>query len=85
MNEKHNRIRVALFAYAYEIENISLIADSEFDELCGKIQPNEGTGNEEMDRFFRTEFNSSTGMWIHKHPQIAGIQRIFESITSKSL
>jgi hypothetical protein len=31
------------------------------------------TGHAKLDRFFATEFSPSTGQWIYKHPELAGI------------
>jgi hypothetical protein len=82
-NERKNRIRVALFAYAYEVMDDPIASDSDFDSLCLKINPNVITDNPVMDRFFKEEFNPSTGMWIYKHPEWEGIARIYTSITGK--
>jgi len=30
-----------------------------------------------MDNFFKTEFNPSTGQWIHKHPELDKIKIIY--------
>ena len=81
--EKRNRIRVSLFAYAYEIMNDSLISDSEFDALCLKINPSIETDNPIMDRFFREDFSPHTGMWIYKHPELDSICSLYQRITGK--
>lgn len=75
--ERKNRIKLAVYAYAYEYDSNSLISDHEFDKMCFAIDSSIDTGNSEMDKFFRTEFTPSTGMWIRKHPDIAGIQRVY--------
>jgi hypothetical protein len=79
--EKRNRIRAALFAYAYEIENIPLATDSDYDALCKKIDTSISTGNSELDDFFRAEFSSETGMWIYRHPELDKIRQLFEKLT----
>jgi len=81
--EKRNRIRAALFAYAYEFMNVALIPDSEYDELCMSINPQVSTGNEVMDNFFREQFDTSTGMWIHHHPDLNGIKRIYNLLVGE--
>lgn len=68
--ERRNRILVTLYAYAYEIESNPLVSDADFDELCLKVNPNEPTGNEVLDTFFREEFSPHTGQWIHAHPYL---------------
>jgi hypothetical protein len=76
--ERRNRIRLAVFAYAYECENVSLISDAEFDELSKTIKPTKRTGNRVMDKFFKTKFDPCTGMWIHQHPQLERIKQLYE-------
>lgn len=78
--EIKNRIRVCVAAYAYEIENDPILSDTEFDELCLKIKPDLHTNDEDLDKFFREEFDPNTGAWIHKHPNMAGIRRIVDFI-----
>lgn len=75
--EIKKRIKASVYAFAYEYDSNSLISDSEFDALCFSIDPSISTGNEVMDKFFREEFTPSTGMWIRKHPDIAGVQRVY--------
>jgi hypothetical protein len=63
------RIKVAVAAYAYEVEDDPIISDEEFDRLSLTIDPEILTGNDTMDKFFREEFDPNTGSWIHKHPE----------------
>ena len=67
--EIRNRIRVSVAAYAYEVENDSVMSDGEFDQLCLKINPKVSTKNRKLDNFFKKHFDPSTGQWIHKHPE----------------
>jgi len=76
--EIRNRIKLSVAAYAYEMEDDSIMSDADFDNLCREIKVNETTGNEKMDNFFKTEFNSSTGQWIHKHPELNKIAEIYK-------
>lgn len=81
--EVHNRIKLSLYAYAYEMENDSLITDDEFDQRALGINPEMRTGNEEMDEFFRTRFSPHTGQWIHHHPDIAGLADLYKKYYAK--
>ncbi len=72
------RIQVSIAAYAYEFENDVIISDSEFDAMCSKIDLSIDTSNREMDRWFRDNFNPSTGMWIKRHPHLGRLKRIYE-------
>ena len=74
-DERRNRIRVSVAAYAYELQNDIVMEDAEFDALARLIQPKIPTGNETLDRFFRKEFQSHTGHWIHRHPDLIGVHR----------
>ena len=66
--EIRNRILVAVYAYAYELEEHSIVDDFTYDELSRKIKPEVDTGNEVMDKFFRTKFMPDSGMWIRYYP-----------------
>jgi hypothetical protein len=81
--ERRNRIRVSLFAYAYEIMDDPLIEDGEYDALSRRIDPKSQTGHAIMDRFFSEQFQPDTGMWIHQHPEWSGIASIYQRITGK--
>lgn len=80
IDEKKRRIQVALWAYAYEIKDDSLVSDAQYDETCLLIDTSIKTGNKEMDKFFQRHFDPSTGMWIHRHPGIKRLAEIYESI-----
>jgi hypothetical protein len=75
--ERRNRIRIAVWAYAYEIMDDTLVSDAEFDALALKIDPTVSTGNRKLDRFFRAEFSPATGMWVRKHPDQRGLHRTY--------
>jgi hypothetical protein len=76
--ERRNRIKLSVAAYAYEMDSNSIMSDGDFDSLCLKINVDIDTGNTLLDTFFRDEFNPSTGQWIHKHPELGGIRNIYE-------
>lgn len=75
--ERRNRIRIAVWAYAYEFMDDPLVSDAEFDALALQINPSVSTGNRKLDRFFRSEFSPATGMWVRKHPDQRGLHRIY--------
>lgn len=76
--ETRNRIRLSVAAYAYEVDNNSVMTDGEFDELAKQINPNVDTGHANLDKFFKKNFKPDTGMWIHQHPDLHGIKHIYE-------
>ena len=76
--EIRNRIKLSVAAYAYEMEDDSVMTDADFDELCKHIDVTKTTGNKKLDAFFKNEFNPSTGQWIHRHPELNKIKIIYE-------
>lgn len=75
--EVRRRIVLSVAAYSYEYENDSIMSDAEFDKMCIEVDPSMKTGNLKMDRFFKNNFDPNTGQWIHKHPEIKKIKRIY--------
>lgn len=75
--ERRNRIRLSVWAYAYELMNETLVSDAEFDALALKINTTIKTGNKKLDRFFETEFSPATGMWVRKHPDQRGLHQTY--------
>ena len=78
------RIRLSVAAYAYEFESDPIMPDAQFYSLCLEINPSVLTGNKVMDEFFKTQFDPSTGQWIHRHPELQGIRRTYEKYYKKS-
>ncbi len=84
--EIRRRIRVAVWAYAYEIdaanmdkpddERTPVASDADYDRECLLVRPEMDTGNVVLDKFFREEFDPSTGLWVHKHPDKPGLERL---------
>jgi hypothetical protein len=75
--ERRNRIRLSVFAYAYEFENDSLISDGDYDRLSYKIKPDRSTGNAKLDKFFRDNFQPDTGMWVRCHPDLNKLRALY--------
>lgn len=71
------RIKLSIAAYAYEILSETIMSDHDFDHKCLLIDPSIETGNKKLDHFFKTEFNPSTGQWIHKHPELNKIVELY--------
>ena len=76
---RHDRIKIAVAAWAYEHHYKPIMSDAEYDSLSAKVdrQRNVATGNHRLDRFFQRHFDASTGLWIHKHPDPQGIENIY--------
>lgn len=76
---RHDRIKVAVAAWAYEHNYRPIMSDAEYDQLSQRVdrQRNVATGNHRLDRFFQRHFDASTGLWIHKHPDKPGLENIY--------
>ncbi len=75
--ERRNRIRLSVAAWAYENSLRPIMSDQAYDELSKLIRPTLATGNPRLDHFFRRHFSPDTGLWIHRHPDPAGLQDIY--------
>lgn len=82
--EIRNRIKLSVAAYAYEYLGDTIMSDHEFDELSLQINPNEKTGNDLMDKFFKNHFEPHTGMWIRAHPEINKLDYLYKTYYKKS-
>lgn len=78
--EIQNRELVAIWAYAYEILNESIVPDSVFDQTCLTIDTALETGDLELDLWFRNNFDPCTGQWIWKHPHLEQIKNKAEAL-----
>ena len=75
--ERRNRIKLAVAAYAYEFDSNSIMSDADFDSLSKTINTDTDTGHSVLDQFFRTEFHTDTGQWIHKHPELEKVKQLY--------
>ena len=76
--QRRNRILVSVYAYAYEFDDSALVSDAEYDRLARSIDPSIATGHGPLDQFFKQHYSPDTGMWIHHHPYLADIIRIYK-------
>lgn len=79
-HETRRRIRVAVAAWAYEVHNDPIMTDAEFDALACSICVDRSTLRSEMDLWFSLNFNPSTGVWVHQHPDRKGLERIYQML-----
>jgi len=79
--ERKRRINLALWAFAYEMKSTSLVSDAKFDSEAKLVDLSISTDNSVMDTFFKTHFQNFTGQWIHKHPQLDRIEKIYDLVT----
>lgn len=74
--ERWRRIKLTVWAYAYEIANNPIATDEQFDRLAAQIDTTIITGR--LDDWWRQNFQPYTGMWIHNHPEKHLARRIYE-------
>lgn len=75
--EIRRRIQISVAAYAYEIADDPVMGDDVFDWFAQRVCPRMGTCHMLLDEFFVAHFSPMTGMWIHHHPDLVGIERVF--------
>lgn len=75
--ETRRRIRLALWAYAYEFENHSIVSDALFDMESYCVDLNVETNRIDLDYFFKAYFQPCTGLWIYKHPELYKVKNLY--------
>lgn len=76
--ETRRRIKLAIWAYAYEFEDHSIVTDTVFDVESYQVNLNIETDRLDLDYWFRANFQPCTGMWIHKHPDLSRVKELYE-------
>ncbi len=75
--ETHRRIKLSIWAYAYEIYHTSMVDDYRFDAEACKVDLSINTNRPDLDEWFRENFDPCTGYWIHNHPEKNKIHNLF--------
>jgi len=78
-NERRNRIRISIAAYAYEFKGRSIMTQFDYDELSDRIHPEANIGDE-TDEFFRDQYLPYETNWIHWHPKLEQIEQLYKSL-----
>lgn len=78
--ERRRRIRVSIWAYAYEIEHNPLVDDATYDRESYLIDVSIPTGHEILDQFFKDKFSPDTGMWIEEHPELEKLRERYQKV-----
>lgn len=69
---------MSLWAYAYEIVGDSVVSDEKFDAECKLVDLSVSTTRPDLDEWWKNNFTPHTGMWIHNHPELDFIKRLYE-------
>jgi len=78
--ERRLRIRVALWAFAYELRSDSLVDDATFDAAARAIDLTIATGRPDLDAWFRENFDPSTGSWVWRHPEVGKLSTLYRTL-----
>lgn len=81
--ERRRRIRLTLWAYAYEIASAPLVNDGRFDDEARQCDPTIKTGH--LDDWWKSCFSPSTGMWIHMHPELQKVKQLYDRCTAQAI
>jgi len=76
------KLSAAAYAYEFEPEEKPLCSDEEFDEASKMIDLSILTSRPDLDAFFKEHFNPSTGVWIHKHPELDQVREYTKRLRS---
>jgi len=68
--ETRRRIKLCVWAYAYERQFHSIVSDSAFDHECLQVDLSIKTDRPDLDAWFLKNFDPSTGAWVHAHPEL---------------
>lgn len=75
--ETRRRTKLAVWAYAYEFCNHSLVSDATFDLEACQVNLSIDTARPDLDAWFRANFQPYTGQWIHGHPELNIIAALY--------
>lgn len=76
--ERRIRIRLCIAAYAYEIAAAPLMDDAAFDALAQRSDVTVQTG--QWDDWWRQCYTLYSGAWIHTHPDLTGVARLYNRV-----
>lgn len=77
--ERRRRIKLSLWAYAYEIVGVPLVDDATFDAMAYASNRDINTGR--LDEWWRQHFQPYTGQWVHHHPEINRLAKLYVDMT----
>lgn len=75
--ETRRRIKLAVWAYAYEFEE-GVVPDYVFDVEAYQVDLSVHTDRLDLDFWFIANFEPDTGLWIHRHPELDKIRKLYE-------
>jgi hypothetical protein len=76
--ERRRRIKISVWAYAYEIQDNPVVPDVLFDVECYQVNLSINTDRIDLDCWFNAYFQPHTGVWIRSHPELDKIKQLYE-------
>lgn len=76
--EVFRRKQIAAVTFGVEIRGVALMLETDWDGIAQRIDTSLGTCHPVLDEFFRARFSPLTTSWIHEHPELDGIARMFD-------
>lgn len=76
--ETRRRIKLSVWAYAYEFRSHSIVPDGIYDVESCQVNLNIRTTRPDLDIWWICNFQPCTGMWIHKHPELDKVRAIYD-------
>lgn len=74
--ETRRRIKLSVWAYAYEFKTCSIVDDFVYDAESLMVDLNIRTDRPDLDIWFIMNFTPCTGIWIHDHPELHRIKML---------
>ncbi|RID91843.1 hypothetical protein D2N39_11435 [Gemmobacter lutimaris] len=79
-DETRRRVRLTLWAYAYEFRHDALVPDAVFDAEARRVDLSRSTSRPDLDQWWRDNFDPSTGVWIRRHPELTVVARLYVTL-----
>lgn len=77
--ETRRRVKLTVWAYAYEFQDDPLVSDAEFDGECLLVDLTISTNRPDLDAWWRENFSPHTGQWIHRHPELSVVADLYQN------
>lgn len=76
--EVFRRKQIAAVTFGVEVRGVALMLESDWDGIAQRINTALGTCHPVIDEFFRARFSPLTTSWIHDHPDLGGVAKMFD-------
>lgn len=81
--ERRRRIKLSLWAFAYEIVGAPMVDDATFDAMAYASNRDISTGR--LDIWWRLNFQPFTGQWVHQHPELDRLAKLYVDLVVRNI